>query len=249
VLARIRARFGGRLRFFVSGSAPLPAEVADFFAAIGVVVLEGYGLTESAAASFVNRPGAHRSGTVGLPLPGTEVRLAPDGEILLHGRGIMRGYHGLPAETRAALGDDGWLRTGDVGRLRPDGFLEITDRKKDLIKTSTGKYVAPQLLEGLLETRCAVVSHALVHGDGRSFVTALVTLEPGYARDDPRVRAEIQRCVDEINAGRGRHEAIRGFTILERDFTIEDGELTPNLKVRRKVVEATYRGALDAMYR
>ena len=189
VLSKIRARFGGRLRFFISGSAALSREVAEFFDAAGIVILEGYGLTETSAASFVNHPADVRYGTVGRALPGTEVKIAAeDGEILLKGRGVMRGYHGLGEATKEAFTSDGWLRTGDIGVLSDDGYLQITDRKKDLIKTSGGKYVAPQAIEGQLKALSPYVSQVLVHGNNRNFVVALVTLDEDaikkWARDN-----------------------------------------------------------------
>ncbi|MGW4801153.1 AMP-dependent synthetase/ligase, partial [Nonomuraea sp. NPDC004297] len=176
VFAKLRERFGGRIRFFISGAAPLSQEVAEFFDAAGLTILEGYGLTESSAGSFLNRPESVKFGTVGPPFPGTEVRVAVDGEILIKGRGIMRGYHGLPEETAEAL-EDGWLHTGDIGEVDEAGRLRITDRKKELIKTSGGKYVAPTYLEGRIKAACPYVSHVFVHGDLRNYVTALVTLD------------------------------------------------------------------------
>ncbi|MFI5289391.1 MAG: AMP-dependent synthetase/ligase, partial [Polyangia bacterium] len=181
VFSKLKARFGGRLRFFVSGSAPLSDEVARFFDATGILICEGYGLTESSAASFINLPDRRRFGTVGMPLPGTEVEIADDGEILIRSRGVMRGYHHLPEATTEALTQDGWLRTGDIGHLE-DGFLRITDRKKDLIKTSGGKYVAPQALEGKLKALCPYVSQVLVHGNNRNYCVALLTLDEEAAR-------------------------------------------------------------------
>ncbi len=179
VLHKIRNRFGGRIRFFISGSAPLSAEIAEFFDAAGMTILEGYGLTESSAASFVNRPGAPRFGTVGPPMPGTEVKIAEDGEILFRSRGIMRGYHGLPEETAETLVDGGWLATGDIGELDEVGRLRITDRKKELIKTSGGKYVAPQSVEGQLKAACPYLGNILVHGDKRNFVRRAGDARPG----------------------------------------------------------------------
>ncbi|HSK96140.1 MAG TPA: long-chain fatty acid--CoA ligase, partial [Euzebyales bacterium] len=174
VLSRLRKRFGGRIRCFVCGSAPLSREMAEFFDAAGMPILEGYGLTESAAASLVNPHTAPRFGTVGPPLPGTEVRIGDDGEVLLRSRGVMRGYHNLPDETAAVL-RDGWLHTGDIGELDEDGYLRITDRKKELIKTSGGKYVAPALIEGRIKAASPYISQVLVHGDRRNYCTALVT--------------------------------------------------------------------------
>jgi long-chain acyl-CoA synthetase len=265
VFAKLKARFGGRMRYFISGSAPLAREVAEFFDAAGLPILEGYGLTESSAASLVNRPHKYRLGTVGLPLPGTEVRCAPeDGEVLLRGRGIMRGYKGRAEASREAL-DDGWLRTGDIGEIDADGFLRITDRKKDLIKTSNGKYVAPQALEGQLKALCPYVSQVLIHGNNRNFVTALVTLDVesmrGWARDngldgkspvelvaDPKVRALVQGFIDQLNGKLANYAAVKKFVLLANDFSLEAGELTASLKMKRKVIEQHYRAELDGLY-
>jgi long-chain acyl-CoA synthetase len=264
VFSKLQDRFGGRLRFFVSGSAPLARELAEFFHAAGVLILEGYGLTESSAASFVNRPDRYKFGTVGLAVPGTEIKIAEDGEILITGRGIMRGYHNLPEATAEAL-DGRWLRTGDVGEVDADGFLKITDRKKDLIKTSGGKYVAPQLIEGLLKAHCPYVSQVVVHGDNRNFVSAIVTLDEeavkGWAKAQgiegslaelakrDEIHALIKAAVDEINAGLPSYATVKKFGILPADLTVENGELTTSLKVRRKVVETKYKSVLDGLYK
>jgi len=265
VFARIRGLFGGRLQFFVSGSAPLSGEVAEFFDAMGVVILEGYGLTESSAATHCNRPFARRLGAVGQALPGVEVRVAEDGEILMRGPWIMRGYHGLPEQTGEALDASGWLHTGDVGQLDGDGYLTITDRKKDLIKTSGGKYVAPAELESRLKAACPLVSQALVHGDRRNFITALVTLDPealrrwaaagGHAGLDhraltqlPAVKAAVQRDLEGVNAALPRFASVKKFTILPREFTEAEGEVTPSQKLKRKVIEAHFKEQIDAMY-
>jgi long-chain acyl-CoA synthetase len=265
VFSKLQARFGGRLRFFISGSAPLARDLAEFFHAAGVLVLEGYGLTESSAATFVNWPHKFKFGTVGLPMPGTEVTIAADGEILLRGRGIMRGYHNLPEATREALDAEGYLHTGDIGQIEDGGFLRITDRKKDLIKTSGGKYVAPQALEGKLKVVSPYVSQVVVHGDNRNFCSALVTLDEeaigawaaqhGKAgakvadlAKDPQVIALVQTGVDELNAGLASYETIKKFAILPAELTQEAGELTASLKVKRKAVEQKYKAILDALY-
>jgi long-chain acyl-CoA synthetase len=265
VLKRVRGIFGGKLRFFISGSAPLSKDLAEFFHAFGVLVLEGYGLTESSAATFFNRPEAFRFGSVGLAIPGTEVRIAPDGEILLRGRGIMRRYHNRPESTAEALDTDGWLHTGDIGELDENGFLTITDRKKDLIKTSGGKYVAPRALEGRLALLSPYVEQVLVHGNRRKFCSALITLnEPeirawarqnGLARNtladlaaDDRVQELIQSAVDELNAMLPKHESIRKFALLPDEFSVEAGELTPSLKPRRRVIEQRYAHVLSSFY-
>ncbi len=267
VFSKLQARFGGRLSLFISGSAPLSREIAEFFHACGILIVEGYGLTESSAASFVNRAHTFRFGTVGMPLPGTEVKLAPeDSEILLRSPGIMRGYHNLPEETAATLTPDGWLRTGDIGEIDDGGFLRITDRKKDLIKTSGGKYIAPQHLEGRIKTTCPYVSQAIVHGDKRNFVTALLTVDEeaikkwaegtalagkSYAEiaAAAETHAMLQTFIDQVNEGLAKYETIKKFQLLPHDLTVEEGELTPSLKVKRKAVEKKYMELLDGMYK
>jgi long-chain acyl-CoA synthetase len=265
VLSKLRERFGGRIRLFVSGSAPLSREVAEWFHAAGMLIVEGYGMTESSAATAVNLPGRFKFGTVGPALPGTELRTAEDGELLVRGPGVMRGYHGLPEATAEALDADGWLHTGDIGELDDDGFLRITDRKKDLIKTSGGKFVAPQPIEIAFPVICGLASQFVVHGDGRNYVTALVTLDPealtqwaetnGVAERDPAelarrddVRAVVAAAVKQLNAGLNRWETVKDFRILEHDLTVESGELTPSLKLKRRVVEQRYKHVLDEMY-
>jgi long-chain acyl-CoA synthetase len=264
VFQRVRALFGGRLRFFISGSAPLSRDLAEFFAGAGLAILEGYGLTESSAATHANLPSRPKVGTVGPPLPGIEVRLADDGEILMRGPWVMRGYHGLPSATAEAL-EDGWLHTGDVGTVDADGYLTITDRKKDLIKTSGGKYVAPQELEGRLKAMSPLVSQALVHGDRRAYVTALLTLDPlalatwararglGHVAPDElashaQTQAELRRAVAALNATLPRFAAIRRFTALPAEFSEAAGEVTASLKLKRRVIEQRYGAVLDSMY-
>jgi long-chain acyl-CoA synthetase len=264
VLSKIQERFGGRVRYFVSGSAALSRDVAEWFHAAGILVLEGYGLTETSAGTFVNRPEAFQFGTVGMPFAGTEVRLADDGEIQVRGPGVMQGYHNLPDETAAVLSDDGWLSTGDIGEF-VDGCLRITDRKKDLIKTSGGKYVAPQLLETQFKAVCPYASQIVVHGDGRNYVTALITLDAdamstwaqanGMAGQryeqvvtSPQARAMVAGYVDELNARLNRWETVKRFEILPNELTVEDGSLTPSLKLKRRVVEKRYSDVLDGMY-
>jgi long-chain acyl-CoA synthetase len=263
VFSKLQERFGGRLRYFVSGSAPLSREMAEFFHAAGVLILEGYGLTETSAASFVNRPDSFKFGTVGLPLPGTQVKIAEDGEILIKGRGVMRGYHNLPDATAETI-KDGWLYTGDIGELDAQGLLRITDRKKDLIKTSGGKYVAPQNIEGKFKMICPYVSQALVHGNNRNFCTMLIALDPeaitawakengvggGYAEivKDPRTHALIKPYIAELNKGLASYESIKNFAILPKDLTLEDGDLTPSQKLKRKAVEAKYKDLLESFY-
>ncbi|MEV4366915.1 long-chain fatty acid--CoA ligase [Nonomuraea sp. NPDC049637] len=263
VFAKLRARFGGRIRFFISGAAPLSRDVAEFFDGAGLTILEGYGLTESSAGSFLNRPESVRFGTVGPPLPGTEVRIAGDGEILIGGRGVMRGYHGLPEETAEALAD-GWLHTGDIGELDQAGRLLITDRKKELIKTSGGKYVAPTYLEGRIKAACPFASHVFVHGDRRNYVTALITLDMDVVRPwaeaeslpadpealcgHPRMREEVDKAIRQVNADQASYATVKKFAILAGDFTVETGELTPSLKIRRKAVEERHADVLDGFY-
>ena len=265
VLHKIRERFGGRLKFCPCGSAPLAHEIGEFFDACGLTILEGYGLTETTAVTFFNRYEDNRYGTVGTIIPGMEVTFAPDGEILLRGRGVMRGYYGRPAETAEVLDADGWLHTGDIGVLGPDGHLTITDRKKDLIKTSGGKYVAPQVVEGRLKLETSLISHVILHGDNRRFCTALISLSEEeiltWARaeglagksyeeltKDSRVMELVRPHVDNVNGQLARHETIKRFAILPSELKIENGELTPSLKVRRKVVEQRYRALLDELY-
>ncbi|MFB9730695.1 AMP-dependent synthetase/ligase [Ornithinimicrobium kibberense] len=267
VLSKIRGRFGGKVRFFISGSAALNTDVARWFDAMGLLILEGYGLTETSAASFVNRPapGGYKFGSVGWPLPGTEVRIAEDGEILLRGPGVMEGYHQLPEETAASLDADGWFATGDIGEVDELGFLTITDRKKDLFKTSGGKYVAPSLIESRFKGICPYASQLIVEGDGRKFVSALITLEPeaisawaaqnGMAGDSyhqivtsDKAREMVQGYVDELNSQLNRWEQIREFHILDHDLSVEEGDLTPSMKLKRKVVTTKYRDKLDEFY-
>ncbi|MEW5632028.1 AMP-dependent synthetase/ligase [Streptomyces hydrogenans] len=265
VFAKIRDAFGGRLRACISGSAALAPEIGYFFAGAGIHILEGYGLTESSAASFVNPGEAYRTGTVGKPLPGTEVRIADDGEILLRGPGIMEGYHGLPEKTAEVLEADGWFHTGDIGELSADGYLRITDRKKDLIKTSGGKYIAPAEVEGQFKAVCPFVSNILVHGADRNYCTALISLdEPsilGWAAEHglggksyaevvaaPATVTLVQGYVDRLNEGLQRWQTIKKFRLLPRDLDIEHGELTPSLKLKRPVVEREYKGLIEEMY-
>ncbi|MGW6907548.1 AMP-dependent synthetase/ligase [Streptomyces sp. NPDC054940] len=265
VFAKIREAFGGNLRACVSGSAALSPEIGYFFAGAGIHILEGYGLTESSAASFVNPGEAYRTGTVGKPLPGTEVRIADDGEILLRGPGIMEGYHGLPDKTAEVLESDGWFHTGDIGELSPDGYLRITDRKKDLIKTSGGKYIAPAEVEGQFKAVCPYVSNILVHGADRNFCTALIALdEPSilvWAEENglagksyaeivaaPATVEMVDGYVTQLNAGLQKWQTIKKFRLLPRDLDVEHGEITPSLKLKRPVVEREYKGLIEEMY-
>ena len=264
VYAKIRHIVGGRIRFFVSGSAKLSMDVAEWFDAAGMKVLEGYGLTETSAASCVNLPFDLRLGKVGPPLPGTEVVIAADGEILLRGPGVMRGYHNRPEATEEVLTADGWFHTGDIGELT-DGYLSVTDRKKDLIKTSGGKYVAPQKIETLVKSTSPYASQVIVHGDGRKFVSALITLDPDAIQDwagrnglselsledlaeSPQVRELLDGHLTEVNTHLERWETVKRFVILPRDLSVEEGELTPSMKVRRRAVEKRYSVELDKLY-
>jgi long-chain acyl-CoA synthetase len=265
VLRRVRALFGGRVRMLVTGSAPLSREVEEFFAAAGLGILEGYGLTETSAATHVNLPWHRRPGTVGPALPGIEVRLADDGEVLLRGPWVMRGYHGNPAATAEALDAEGWLHTGDIGELDGEGLLSIRDRKKDLIKTSGGKFVAPQEIEGALKALCPQIGHVVVHGDRRPYVVALVTMDAALLRAwavaqgldaaSPEalavhrsVSALVEDAVDRLNQRLPRYATLKRFAILPVELTEAAGEVTPSQKVKRKVVEARYRAVLDTLY-
>jgi long-chain acyl-CoA synthetase len=250
VFARIRARLGGRLEILFSGSAALPPRIAEWFAAAGLPILEGYGLTETTGVSFFARPGRGRIGSVGQTLPGTEVRLGEDGEILLRGPGIMRGYHGLPRQTAAVLDPDGWFATGDIGVLDNDGYLRITDRKKDLVKTSGGKYIAPTAIESAVKATCPLVGTAVVVAEGRNFASLLLTLDPDTTRTMPRgdVDAAIARAIATVNAGLNRWETIKQFRVLPRELSVEAGELTPSLKVKRAVVARNHADLIESIY-
>jgi len=265
VFSKVRARFGGRVRFFISGAAALNQEIAEWFHAAGIVILEGYGLTESSAGSFVNNPDDNRFGTVGPVFPGSEVRIAEDGEVLIKGPGVMEGYHNLPDQTAEALTEDGWLHTGDIGELDQDGYLKITDRKKDLFKTSGGKYIAPSAIESQFKAICPYASQFLVHGSERNFVVALITLDPeaieGWAAENgmsgksypeivasQEVKDMVGGYVDTLNARLNRWESIKKWVLLDHDLTVESGELTPSLKVKRKVVETNYQDQIERLY-
>ncbi|MFT4298304.1 MAG: long-chain fatty acid--CoA ligase [Aeromicrobium sp.] len=264
VFSKVRDRFGGRVRFFISGSAALSADVAEWFHSAGVIILEGYGLTETSAGATVNHPEHLKLGTVGIPFPGTEVKIAEDGEVLIKGPNVMHGYHNLDTATKETL-DDGWLATGDIGELDADGFLRITDRKKDLFKTSGGKYVAPSHIEGVFKGVCPLASQMIVHGNQRNFCSALITLDPdavalwaeghGMAGKSyseivasPQMQKVVGEYVEELNSKLNRWETIKKWSILPSDLSVETGELTPSLKVKRKVVEERYAAILDGFY-
>jgi long-chain acyl-CoA synthetase len=263
VFAAVRGRLGGRLRFCVSGSAPLSIGVMEFFYAIGIPIVEGYGLTETSPVITVNRVTRNRPGTVGPPIANVVIKIADDGEILVQGPGVMKGYHNLPAETAAAL-EGGWFHTGDIGRLDADGFLVITDRKKDLLVTAGGKKVAPQPIENALKT-LPWVAEAVLIGDGRPYVTALVV--PNFAQLEvyarahgiafvtqadlvhhPAIHTLFERAIAETTAGLARFEQIKRFTLLEREFRQDDGDLTPTLKVRRRIISEKFAPMIEAMY-
>ena len=248
VFAKVRDRLGGRLRVGVSGAAPLSTDVMEFFHALGVPVIEGYGLTETGSSATVNEPDDFRIGSVGRPVEGAEIRLADDGEILIRSDAVFAGYYKDPEATTAALTEDGWLRTGDVGEIDADGFLRITDRKKDLIITAGGKNIAPQNLENALKTS-RFVSQAVVVGDRRPYVTALVTLDEAEIASSGRDRQQlVQEVVDDVNRDRMRAEQIKRFMILPREFTQEQGEVTPTLKLRRAVIYEHFAGEIEKLY-
>jgi long-chain acyl-CoA synthetase len=252
VYAKVKERLGGRLRVGISGGAPLAAEIAAFFHVLDILIIEGYGLTECTTAATVNRPDRFRFGTVGKALPEFELRLADDGELLIRSPTVFAGYLKDEEATREALTEDGWLRTGDLAEIDAEGFVKITDRKKDILVTAGGKNVAPQNLENELKTS-PYVSQALVVGDRRPFVAALITLDPeeiGRWREGggEDVDALIQGIVDRVNEGRSRYEQIKRFAILDRDFTADHGELTPTLKLRRRVVAEHFASEIDALY-
>ncbi len=263
VFRKIRSRFGGRLRFLVSGAAPLSGEVHQFFESIGIPILEGYGLTETTAPVACNRPISNRRGTVGKPLPGLEVRIAEDGEILVKGPSIFSGYYKNEEASKAAF-SDGWFLTGDIGEIDSQGYLRIKDRKKDIIITAGGKHVAPQVLENMLAGQ-GLISRILVYGDRRKYIVALVTLNAEELRSfakknsisfstleelsqHPKVIESVQLEVNRANARLASFEQIKHFIVLENDFSIENDELTPTLKVKRKFVSQKYKELLDSLY-
>lgn len=265
VFSKLQARLGGRMRVLVSGAAPLSKEIATFFAAANLPISEGYGLTETSAGAFVNPPDGLKIGSVGRAMGDLECRIDTDGEILVRGKPVMRGYHNLPEETAAAFTEDGFFRTGDIGTLDDDGYLRITDRKKDLVKTSGGKYVAPSHIEGMFKAVCPYTSQAVVIGQARNYCTMLVTLDPdaiqGWVagtplegRDytaivtSPEAQAMVEGYVAELNGKLNRWETIKKVTILPRDLTIEDGEVTPSLKIKRRSVETNFADQIDKMY-
>ncbi|KUI25467.1 long-chain fatty acid--CoA ligase [Mycobacterium sp. GA-2829] len=266
VFSKVRDVFGGRIRFMISGSAPLNRDIAEWFHAAGLLILEGYGLTETAAGAFINRLDNYRLGTVGQVFDGSEVRIGDDGEVQIKGDCVMDGYHNLPDKTAETLTEDGWLRTGDRGQLDDDGFLTITGRLKELFKTSGGKYVAPPAIEGRFMALCPYAGHMLVFGESRNFCVALVTLDPdaitGWAKENglggksyeelvasDEVHKLIGEYIDRLNSELNRWETIKKWAILDHDLSIENNELTPSLKVKRSVVEEKQKDLLDAFYK
>ena len=264
VFSPFRVRLGGRLRFFISGGAPLPREVAEFFLSAGILILEGYGLTETSPVISVNTPDRLRLGTVGPVIPGVSVRIAGDGEVLVRGENVMKGYWNRPEATAEAM-SDGWFHTGDIGRLDPDGFLTITDRKKDLIITSAGKNIAPQPIENALRTS-RFIANALCVGDRRKYIAALIVPEldalRAWARERgltsgeppasllarPEVQALYRQEIDRATEGFAPYEKVKRFALLERDFTLDAGEITPTLKVKRRVVNGKYADLIESLY-
>jgi long-chain acyl-CoA synthetase len=264
VFSKIRALTGGRMRVMISGSAALNGDVARWFDAAGLPIIEGYGLTENSAAACVVRPDDLVFGSVGQPLPGTQVKIAEDGEVLLRGPHVMRGYRNLPEVNAETLLPDGWLATGDIGELDDQGRLRITDRKKDLVKTSGGKYIAPGQIAAQFKVISSLASNLVVQASDRNYATALISLDPEalekFAADNglsgdlrqlaesPEVREALQADVDALNDHLNPWETIKKFTILPRDLSEEQGELTASLKVKRKVVEENFRDLIEAMY-
>ena len=266
VFSKLRARLGGRFRVLISGSAPLNKDIAEFFHIAGMTIYEGYGLTETSAGAYLNREKSFRFGTVGHPLGDLEVRIDEDGEVLLRGVPVMRGYRNLPEETARVFTADGFFRTGDIGEIDADGFLKITDRKKDLFKTSGGKYIAPSHIEGMFKALCPYVAQVVVIGQARNFVSMVLTVDPDVATKlaaaegpfhgksyaeiaaSPEMHAMIEASVKELNARLNRWETVKKFTILSRDFGIETGELTPSMKVKRKGVETNFSTEIEKMY-
>jgi long-chain acyl-CoA synthetase len=266
VYSKLKARLGGRLRFLISGGAPLSRSIAEFFHACDILILEAYGLTENSAGATSNRPEGYKFGSVGLPLKGVEIETAEDGEILIRGRNVMRGYYNLPEATAEALDADGWLHTGDIGQLDADGFLTITDRKKDILVTAGGKNIAPQNIENMLKASCPYVSQVVMLGDRRPFCVALITVnedstgkwarEQGFDYKDyadlasrPEVKQLIREALDAVNAQLASYERIKDFHLLDHDLSQATGELTPKMSIKRKVVEARHRDVLEGFYK
>ncbi|HWU44547.1 MAG TPA: AMP-dependent synthetase/ligase, partial [Bdellovibrio sp.] len=263
VLSKISDAFGGRLRFAISGGAPISKDIALFFHSAGILILEGYGLTETTAAITVNTPFNYRFGSVGRPIGEVKIKIAEDGEILIKSDKVMKEYYKNPQATKEVF-TDGWFHTGDIGEILPGGDLKITDRKKDLIKTAGGKYVAPQRLEGLLKM-CPYITNVLIHGDQKKYIVALLTVdrpglekfakEKGVAYKDWNelvkgsfVNEIIRKAVADANSQLASYESIKKYLILPNEFTVEDGELTPSLKVKRKVLDVKFRDQIESLY-
>ncbi len=265
VFSKVRERFGGRVRFFISGAAALNREIAEWFNAAGIVILEGYGMTENSAGAAVNHPDDNKIGTVGRALPGAEIKIGEGDEVLLRGPHIMDGYHNLPEETERTLDADGWLHTGDKGSLDDEGYLTITGRIKELFKTSGGKYIAPPAIESKFKAICPYASQFVVFGNERNFCVALITLDPdamaGWAEENgmagasysdivssDAVQEMVGGYVEELNSRLNRWETIKKWELLDHDLSVESGELTPSMKVKRNVVEDNYQEKIDAFY-
>ncbi|HEV8582275.1 MAG TPA: long-chain fatty acid--CoA ligase [Thermoanaerobaculia bacterium] len=266
VYSKIKARLGGRLRFLISGGAPLSRSIAEFFHACDILILEAYGLTENSAGATSNRPEHYKFGSVGRPLKGVEIQIADDGEILIRGRNVMKGYYNLPEATAEALDADGWLHSGDVGQLDAEGFLTITDRKKDILVTAGGKNIAPQNIENMLKASCPYVSQVVMLGDRRPFCVALITVNEDatgkWAREQgidykdytdlasrPEVKQLIREAVDAVNAQLASYERIKDFHLLDHDLSQATGELTPKMSIKRRVVESRHRDVLEGFYK
>ncbi|MES2504850.1 MAG: long-chain fatty acid--CoA ligase [Myxococcota bacterium] len=255
--------FGGELRFFISGGAPLNPEIAHFFDHAGVTILEGYGLTETTAATCVNLPGQNRIGTVGKPLPGMELKIAEDGEIWVRGRGVFQGYWDRPEQTAEVLSTDGWFKTGDIGVIESGGLLRITDRKKDLIVTAGGKKIAPQKLENLAKSKTSMISQVIVSGDQKNYLVALITLDEQGVKDfakrqkvkgsygqltqNEAVKKKIATAIESLNKGLPSFEQLKKFKILDHDFVVGD-QLTPTLKVKRTYCIQKYASEIESLY-
>ncbi|MFZ0808872.1 MAG: AMP-binding protein, partial [Candidatus Sulfotelmatobacter sp.] len=263
VFSKVRNALGGMVEIFVSGGAPLGRELAEWYASIGIRIHEGYGLTETSPVIAINNPHAHKLGTVGKPLANVEVRIAEDHEILVRGPSVFRSYWNRPEETRDAF-VDGWFKTGDIGRIDEEGFLSVTDRKKDLLKTSGGKFIAPQPVENSLKLN-ALIGTAVVVGDRRKFASVLISpqfsLLEEWAREHhvpfstreslvnhPKVRVLYEGIVGEVNRGLARYETLKKILLVPDEFSASDGSLTPTLKLRRRAVEQRYREQIDALY-
>ena len=264
VFSKLRAKLGGNIEFLVSGSAKLSSQVQEWFFSAGILIVEGYGMTETSAVACVNHPSEPRFGTVGPAIPGTTIRIAEDGEVLIKGPGVMRGYHNEPELTAETL-VDGWLHTGDIGFLDGEGYLTITDRKKDLMKTSGGKYVAPQKVENALAANIPYISQSVAVGDGRNYVSALLTLDPAnlerWAKNHkregltyaeltrlPEIRTSIDRFLARANSKLEPWESVKRYAILDHEFSVDDGTATPSMKVRRSIITQQYGDIVDSLY-